>query len=67
MQKDIHFYLTYALAKKAGIDVEVAEKIAWANQHTDELTKAMLNPDIIVCIDDEVVCLDNNVVIISQE
>jgi len=40
MQKDIHYYLTYALARKAGIDAEIALKIAWANQFTDECTDA---------------------------
>lgn len=42
MQKDFHFYVTYALARKAGIKPQVAKKIAWANQFTDELTKADL-------------------------
>lgn len=42
MQKDIHFYLTYALAKKLGINDENAEKIAWADQYTDELGEAEL-------------------------
>lgn len=40
MQKDIHYYSTLALAVKAGIDFDTALKIAWANQYTDELTKA---------------------------
>ncbi|MFC1724560.1 DUF6765 family protein [candidate division KSB1 bacterium] len=39
MQKDIHFYLTFALAKKAGISEESAQKIAWANQYTDDMTE----------------------------
>jgi len=43
MQKDIHFYLTYALARKCGIPAETAERIAWADQHTDEMTKADLH------------------------
>lgn len=43
MQKDIHFYLTYALARKATISVKDAEKIAWANQYTDDLTEADLH------------------------
>jgi hypothetical protein len=41
MQKDIHYSLTYALACKVGIDKD-AEIIAWADQFTDELTKADL-------------------------
>ncbi len=43
MQKDFHFYLTYALAMKAGVPDEKAEKIAWADQYTDDLTKADLH------------------------
>lgn len=43
MQKDVHFYLTYALARKAGIASDDAEKIAWADQYTDDLTKAELH------------------------
>jgi hypothetical protein len=39
MQKDAHFYLTYALARKVGIADEAAERIAWADQFTDELTE----------------------------
>lgn len=42
MQKDFHFYLTYALARKVGINAKTAEIIAWADQYTDDLTK----PDI---------------------
>ena len=42
MQKDVHFYLTYALAMKIGIPPDSAEKIAWADQYTDDLTKADL-------------------------
>ena len=37
MQKDVHYYLTYALAIKAGIDTDSALVIAWANQHTDTI------------------------------
>ncbi len=37
MQKDFHFYVTYLLALRAGIDVNIARKIAWACQFTDEL------------------------------
>lgn len=43
MQKDIHYNLTFALACKVGICREVAERIAWANQFTDELTAADLH------------------------
>jgi hypothetical protein len=42
MQKDFHFYLTYALSRKAGIPAKDSKVIAWANQYTDELTKADL-------------------------
>ena len=42
MQKDVHFYMTYALSRKAGIGVAQAEIIAWADQFTDELTEAEL-------------------------
>ncbi|MHC4545809.1 MAG: DUF6765 family protein [Planctomycetota bacterium] len=55
MQKDVHFYLTYALSRKAGISyltyalsrkagisARDSKIIAWANQYTDELTKADL-------------------------
>jgi hypothetical protein len=40
MQKDVHFNLTYSLARRAGISKINAKKIAWANQFTDELTDA---------------------------
>ena len=43
MQKDVHFYLTYALSRKAGMSAKDAEKIAWANQYTDDLTEADLH------------------------
>ena len=43
MQKDVHFYLTYVLCMKVGISSDDAEKIAWANQYTDDLTKADLH------------------------
>jgi len=43
MQKDVHFYLTYALATNIGICSNEAEKIAWANQYTDDLTEADLH------------------------
>ena len=42
MQKDVHFYLTYLLAVKVGIEDEEAKKIAWADQYTDDLTEADL-------------------------
>ena len=40
MQKDIHFYLTYLLCVRVGVSRKNAEKIAWANQYTDELTES---------------------------
>jgi len=43
MQKDVHFYLTYLLSIKAEISHDNAEKIAWANQYTDDLTDADLH------------------------
>lgn len=43
MQKDIHFYLTYALARHAGVLHATAERIAWANQYTDEMEEAELH------------------------
>lgn len=42
MQKEVHFYLTYALSMKVGIPASDAEKIAWANQYTDDLAEADL-------------------------
>jgi hypothetical protein len=42
MQKDVHYYLTYALALKAGFSRSDAKIVAWADQFTDELT----SPDI---------------------
>ena len=42
MQKDVHFYLTYALARHVGIPADTAETVAWADQFTDELT----DPDL---------------------
>jgi hypothetical protein len=42
MQKDIHFNLTYALSRKVGICTKDAKIIAWADQFTDEMTKAGL-------------------------
>ena len=35
MQKDFHFYVTYALARKVGYSVDEAATIAWANEYTD--------------------------------
>ena len=40
MQKDFHFYVTYALARKAGVPEPDARIIAWADQFTDRLTTA---------------------------
>lgn len=42
MQKDFHFTLTYVLARKVGIGIAEAKKIAWADQYTDELKEAAL-------------------------
>ena len=39
MQKDVHYYLTHALALKAGLTKPKAKMIAWANQFTDDLTE----------------------------
>jgi hypothetical protein len=38
MQKDFHFYVTYALARKAGYSAGDAATIAWADEYTDALT-----------------------------
>jgi hypothetical protein len=43
MQKDTHFYLTYALARRVGIEPDEALKIAWANQYTDDCKKPRLH------------------------
>ena len=43
LQKDVHFYLTYVLARKAGIPISTAKRISWANQYTDDLTEAELH------------------------
>ena len=43
MQKDVHFYVTYALARKVGLADGDAETIAWADQYTDDLTEADLH------------------------
>jgi hypothetical protein len=43
MQKDVHFYLTYLLSINVEIPHDDAEKIAWANQYTDDLTEAELH------------------------
>lgn len=43
MQKDVHFYLTYALCRIVGIAKGDARKIAWANQYTDDLTDPELH------------------------
>ena len=43
MQKDVHFCVTYALARKAGLPAEDAEKLAWADQYTDDLTESDLH------------------------
>lgn len=33
--KDVHFYMTYYLARECGLSADDAEKIAWADQYTD--------------------------------
>ena len=38
MQKDFHFYVTYALARKAGYSAGDATTIAWADEYTDRQT-----------------------------
>ncbi len=38
MQKDFHFYVTYALARKAGYSAGDAATIAWADEYTDRQT-----------------------------
>jgi len=43
MQKDFHFYVTYFLARKAGMSAVLSRKIAWADQFADDLTKADLH------------------------
>lgn len=43
MQKDVHFYLTYVLARNAGIRPQAAQQIAWADQYTDDLTETELH------------------------
>lgn len=43
MQKDVHFYLTYAVARHVGIGPQKAKEIAWADQYTDDLTKTELH------------------------
>ena len=39
MQKDAHFYMTYVIARMVGIKAQDAEIIAWADQHTDDMTQ----------------------------
>lgn len=43
MQKEVHFYLTYALARKVGISDNEAKILSWADQYTDDLTEADLH------------------------
>jgi hypothetical protein len=38
VQKDFHFYVTYALAVRTGFTRQDARTIAWANEYTDEQT-----------------------------
>lgn len=40
MQKDMHFYMTYAVARRVGVEADKACKLAWADQFTDDLTQA---------------------------
>lgn len=42
MQKDVHYYLTYALALKSGLNENDSKLVAWADQYTDEL----MEPDV---------------------
>lgn len=42
MQKDFHFYVTFALAMTMGVPRESAIKVAWANQYTDDCQEADL-------------------------
>jgi hypothetical protein len=39
MQKDAHFYMTFAIARLIGFTVSDAKKIAWADQYTDDMTR----------------------------
>ena len=41
MRKDVHFFGSFAIAKLIGMDDDEAQLIAWANQYTDERTKAI--------------------------
>ena len=43
MQKDFHYYVTFALALKAGIGHDEALAIAWSDQYTDELREVELH------------------------
>lgn len=43
MQKDVHFYLTYALARQIGVPARQAEAVAWADQYTDDVKEAELH------------------------
>jgi len=43
MQRDIHFYLTFALGRRMGIQLQEIECIAWADQFTDELTQPQVH------------------------
>lgn len=39
MQKDVHFYVTYALARKTGYSAGDAAVVAWADEYTDRQTE----------------------------
>jgi len=43
MQKDLHYYLTYAIARRAGIDRKTSRLMAWADQYTDDATECSLH------------------------
>lgn len=43
MQKDFHFYVTYALSMRIGAPHEEAEALAWSDQYTDDLTEMELH------------------------
>lgn len=43
VQKDVHLYVTYVLAKKAGLAAQDADKLAWTDQLMDDLTEPDLD------------------------
>jgi hypothetical protein len=40
MQKNVHFYLTYALSMNVAMASDKAEKVVWANQYPEDLTES---------------------------